>query len=248
MADNYTLISGASEEIDGIICRQPTLGDIFKSTGYAKYSTYLFVMCMTVDRFLDTVGLREKYDMLTPDVQRAINILDLLVSEPSWRSLLIQALDFFTDGTASYYAGQRCLFISFSDGGSTQLTGDVFADLRRFICQSACLEVVDEKPSKFYNEAARRLYEKSKKIKKKKAKSKKSNDPNLELWNVIGAVCVKHPSYNLTNIWDLTVYQLYDQFSRLQNDVQFDTIAHRWAVWGKDHFDFSLWFKKNQTN
>ena len=41
-------------------------------------------------------------------------------------------------------------------------------------------------------------------------------DPSFSLWNIIGAVTSRHPSLNLTNIWQLTVYQLYDQFARIR--------------------------------
>ena len=35
-----------------------------------------------------------------------------------------------------------------------------------------------------------------------------------ELPNLISALCVQHNSINMCNVWDLTVYQLYDQFLR----------------------------------
>lgn len=249
MADNYVLMSGAPQKISGIICKQPTLGEILKDheVGYEEYSTYLFAIGMTVDKFLDLTGLKERFAAISSEARESISAFALMIIEPSWRTLLVKALDFFVDGTVHYDAENNCIMVLDGDN-EVQVTDEIFVEMRRFIYQSACMEIADENPAKFYNEAARRIYEKSKRIKAKQTKAKKGHDVNLELWNVIGAVCVKHPSYNLTNIWELTIYQLYDQFSRLQNDVQFNTIAHRWAVWGKEQFDFSLWFKKNQSN
>lgn len=249
MVDNYVLMSGASQNISGIICKQPTLGEILKNheVGYEEYSTYLFAIGMTVDKFLELNGLTERFAAISPEVKENISALALMVVQPSWRALLVKALGFFVDGAVRYDAENNCIVVS-AAGGEIQITDEIFIEMRRFIYQSACMEIADEKPAKFYNETAKRIYEESKRIKANQVKTKKSHDVNLELWNVIGAVCVKHPSYNLINIWQLTIYQLYDQFFRLQSDVQFNTIAHRWAVWGKEQFDFSLWFKKNQSN
>ena len=73
-------------------------------------------------------------------------------------------------------------------------------------------------------------------------------DPSFSLWNIIGAVTSRHPSLNLTNIWQMTVYQLYDQFARVRDQVAFDVYSTRWAVWGKDKLDQSLWFKQERDN
>jgi hypothetical protein len=66
----------------------------------------------------------------------------------------------------------------------------------------------------------------------------------MELPNLVAAVSAKHNSYNLFNIWGLTVYQLYDQFARIDIGVQLDIYGTRWAAWGQDAFDTGIWFKR----
>ena len=47
------------------------------------------------------------------------------------------------------------------------------------------------------------------------------------------------------NIWDLTIFQLWDCFSRLSNNSIYDIQSMSVAAWGdKDnHFDPTAWFQ-----
>lgn len=76
-----------------------------------------------------------------------------------------------------------------------------------------------------------------------KAKKKEQPSNDYTLPNIISAVCAKHSSLNLLNIWDLTILQLYDQFRRL-NVITYESVEGlRWAAWGEDSIELSAWFK-----
>ena len=81
-----------------------------------------------------------------------------------------------------------------------------------------------------------------------KAKQTKS-DENLELGNIISAVANKSQSLNILNIWDLTVFQVWDCFSRLSNNSIYAIQSMSVAAWGnKDNsFDAAAWFKRIDT-
>lgn len=68
------------------------------------------------------------------------------------------------------------------------------------------------------NKTAAKIIEKLNKRKKAKEKSAKP-DPKLELPNIISAISACHSSINILNIWDLTVYQVYDLFARMQQNT-----------------------------
>lgn len=74
-------------------------------------------------------------------------------------------------------------------------------------------------------------------------KQKAADERALSLSSIISAVAARHHSLNILNIWDLTVYQLYDQFAQLNKSLQVDVSSMRWAAWGQEPFDFSLWYK-----
>ncbi len=100
MLSKDILISGSSYWIGDILCRQPTLGDIYKdrAVGHETYLTYLYVIGMTVDRFLEAADMTDSFASLSPEEQASITTWDLLTFQPSWRSLTLEALDFFVDG------------------------------------------------------------------------------------------------------------------------------------------------------
>ena len=76
--------------------------------------------------------------------------------------------------------------------------------------------------------------------------NKKTIDNNMELGNIISAVANKSHSLNILTIWDLTVFQLWDCFSRLSNNSIYDIQSMSVAVWGNkdNYFDATAWFKR----
>lgn len=80
---------------------------------------------------------------------------------------------------------------------------------------------------------------------KKKEKEEKKADKDLTIPNIISSVSNKHPSYNHTNIWDITIFQLLDSFNKLRLNTIYDIQALRVSVWGdeKKTFDSTLWHK-----
>lgn len=67
----------------------------------------------------------------------------------------------------------------------------------------------------------------------------------MTLPNVISSVAAKSLNLNIYNIWDITLFQLYDQFYRLQNNDAHSINSMRVAAWGdkKNTFDYALWHK-----
>ena len=77
-----------------------------------------------------------------------------------------------------------------------------------------------------------------------------NNKNNMELGNIISAVANKSQSLNIINIWELTVYQVWDCFSRLSNNSIYDIQSMSVAAWGNkdNYFDATAWFKRIDTN
>lgn len=247
MADKNTLISGIPANISGVIVRQPTLHEIFRVIGYDSYSAYLYAIGITLEHFLEVTGLQKFFDELPEEAKNNIDVLQLMLAEPTWRSLLIRALSFFIIGDLTLKDEEYRLFVESGDGSAVEITKDVFDAVIEFINLSAGLKTEESKPKGFYNKAAQEAYEKLMALKgeqKKQSKKTKTN-PNLDAWNVIGAVSAHSTGYTLINIWDLTMYQLYDQFGRICKKEYLSGYAAKWACWGTDKFDFDEWYKIN---
>ena len=83
-----------------------------------------------------------------------------------------------------------------------------------------------------------------------KVKNKKQ-DSEMELGNLISALASNHNSLNILNIWDITVFQLYDQFERQINknvfEVQGNAIAFNGSSAAPD-FKYTNWYKITNNN
>ena len=77
--------------------------------------------------------------------------------------------------------------------------------------------VSDEDDYNPANELARSIAEKLKRSKEivEKSKALESDGDGLTIPDIISAVSAMSNSLNKLNIWDLTIYQLYDEFARL---------------------------------
>ena len=66
-------------------------------------------------------------------------------------------------------------------------------------------------------ELLRQMEENRRKVEAKKNVNKSnSDDDNVDISTIISAVSSKSHSINKLNIWDFTIYQLYDEYSRLE--------------------------------
>lgn len=208
---------------------------MIRQIGYSQYSGYLSVLLSTPEDYLEALGV---------DASSVSNLphdsLIFMTLFPSLRNELISAVSFFIDKPLLYDEEVGYLI------GEDTLNLEDLRDVRSIILQMCCVEDTVTPPKKFRNEKARKIYELIQSRKAEQAQSAKKSrkeNPDTALPNLISAFCAFSPSYNLTNVWELTIYQFYDQYHRLDSKIQLDVFGLRWAAWGKKDFDFSLWHK-----
>ena len=234
--DQFTLISGAPYSCDGILIYPPKLGQI-RDIGYAQYQMFLSIFLMTKEDILEMIKIDSSH---ADEVE--FNTLQLITLIPEFRESLLRSLNFFLHANVRYSDEYGYYF---EDTEEIIPLKKIWL-IRRAILKFCCVnDESDSEPLRFRNEKAREIWEKIQKHKAAARKQKRSGtgDKSMDLPNLIGAVCAYSSSYNLLNIWDLTVYQFYDQFARLDNRIQIDVYGQRWAAWGKEDFDFSIWRK-----
>lgn len=79
--------------------------------------------------------------------------------------------------------------------------------------------------------------------KKKKAQQQHDNDGDIDIHDIISAVSSKSNSINKLNVWDLTIYQLYDEYSRLELIDNYD-FSIRAMMAGAEKIDLKHWSSK----
>ena len=99
----------------------------------------------------------------------------------------------------------------------------------------------EHKNLKVKNKTAEKLL---KKMKKAKKEAEKKEDKKMEIGNLISSISAHSKTLNILNIWDLTIFQLYDQFARMRNDDLYMMNSTSVSVWGdkENKFDDTIWF------
>lgn len=227
----YQLLRGAEAKIQinpNCYLRQPTLGDIV-DLSYDKYQDYLTTFLVKKSALLKSLGTEDG-----PEFDQ-YSLYDIMLLIPELRANLLNALAFFVSGTVT--ASEQVIYVD----GHPLSTQDLH-DISAAVAKMSYIESDDESQHVFASEKARRLWEKMQKGRQELRKAQNA-DADMDMVNLISALAARGTGYNLFNIWDLTVYQLYNQFARTNVNVQMDIYSSRWATWGKDDFDVNMWFK-----
>lgn len=238
--------------------RKPTLREIFNTSSgmsFEKFCYYELFLKMSPKAFYtDIKGEegKEYWNSLTVNEQNNITIYDILLTDEQLQNIYIEIFNFFFVETVIFKEDLFILLKNANDELQTEnISGviheDTFNAVLDVIQQVCC---IDDKKSnedlKFKNNIAKKLYDKMQKAQQKQEKRKKK-DINLTIPNIISSVSVKHQSLNYSNIWDLTIFQLLDNFNRLQVNAMYDIDALRVSVWGdeKKTFNAALWYKNH---
>lgn len=201
--DKLSLLSGDDIFINELLhVKHPTVRQI-KDEGYDNYTTYIFLLAQDQDDKLvqlDEMGI----NALEYSNWQIFNMFFLVMPEVCMRALtFFTGLDFeirIDEDTEEFY------FTSvLKDGNIVTVSEYGFNLLHDIIREMNCLKT---DKLKFANDGVRKRY-----IKAQKAKMRNTKPEGLE--NLISAVAWKSPNLNITQIFDLAIYQLYDGYFRL---------------------------------
>ena len=234
----------------------PKLRDICDK-GYREYQYSLSLMIMTPKEYFESImkysGLKENpYDLMTDDQKRKINMFDIFVENSSTRESIRLALSFFIEGNIEWEQSCKAFLVNPSkEKDSITADGVINSENWLQVCD-VCLKCayIDspkvQRPKKYRDERTRKKFEEFYKKKEEFEKNKRANkkeNPDYELANIISSLATYHQSLNMSNIWDLTVYQIHDTFNRQRMKQQIDISDRNYSVWGgKDH-KTDMWFE-----
>lgn len=174
------------------------------------------------------------------------NLFEMLISNEDSAAMLETVLNFFIREDVTYSPQNNCFLVSENGTATGVITKEFFPHICDLICQRNYIKSNQKEDlSKIKNKKALDIMKKLQKGRKSAAKQSKE-DKNMELGNIISAVANKSQSLNILNIWDLTVFQLWDCFARLSNNSIYEIQSMSVAAWGnKDNtFDATAWFKR----
>ena len=234
----FDLISGADISYKGICLLHPPHLDDIRRIGFDEYNSYIGFLTTDLNKYLSVSDISTDAVKGIPDLR----IFDIWISTTSMREHLKNAFSFFISGKIKFVPSYNAFKVTCGETIGI-INRNNYLDVVSGILNLNCVNYEQGKQEEliFQDEESRKLYEQIQKA--KKTGELKSEDKNFSLANLISSVASFGNGYNLINIWGLTVYQLYDQFYRLNSKFQLDIVGTRWAAWGKEDFDFDVWHK-----
>lgn len=243
--------------------RKPTLNEIDEEITFPQFNIFEMFLKITPKLYYTKVlaehGGCEKWENFSEEEQDSMSMYSIILTDEVLQRTYSEIFNFFFLEKVIYFDKY---FLVLKNGVSVspeELTlNDVHSIIREenffqtidIIQQTCCIrdKRTTEPPPKYKNNLAKKIYEKMLKAQKEREeKEAKKNNINLALPNIISAVSNKHPTISPINVWDLTIFQLYDAFGRLQMNDMYEINRMRVSTWGdeKNTFDASLWYKNN---
>ncbi len=268
--DYFSLISPLPFYVNGVgSIKSPTLREISK-INYYTYQIYLSnllldpgsyyemidktegaYLCNFTEQEKDTIlRIRSEYMNLDEKSKEDISIYNIMVFDKFLIDSLLCTLNFFFEDEIIYDTKNR-VFILFNgtvdDNNRKTPTGMIHENNYNEIIDIILQRVnVDKKKDehknlKVKNKTAERLL---KKMKKAKKEAEKKEDKKMEIGNLISSISAHSKTLNILNIWDLTIFQLYDQFTRMRYEDSYVMNSTSVSVWGdkENKFDDTIWF------
>lgn len=214
------LLAGDSFYIDGIGEIKPLTLNEIKNIGYTNYMRYLNLFTVNVEDFFNKENI--------PDNIK-INIFDLIINSGNQELIneFINALKIFIREEKIYlHIESNLIFLGeiYDEINKNKIiTRNNFEELIKIIKLQNYLVNIDKDKYNPKNEKAKKIIEKLKKAKQAINKSKKNDDnENIDFADIVSAVSTKSNHINKKNIWNLTMYQLIDEYNRLNMIDQYD--------------------------
>lgn len=218
------MLSGRPLYTDDLRVDQIKLTDIV-DFGYMKYTSYLSLLTTSKEELI-----KEGESTPLSLFEIVINSRDEVLIESFAKSLCF----FLGESTEDFYVVEG-YGIAFGIGNNEMpinkiVTADNFPDIVQILKYQNCLTSSSSnyiKANPAANEKTRKVQERLEKTRQalEKAKSASSSgaDSNIDFFDIISSVSTKSNTYNKQNVWDLTIYQLYDEYKRLEAIVGFET-------------------------
>lgn len=158
---------------------------------------------------------------------------------------------FFTYIKKQVILSKEGFSFNFEEKGILTIRREDFSEFQNIIRKINCdydeifeREIITDdlkRKEKFMN--ARKLLRQAK---EKEKKRQLESDSVLTLEDIISGLCVYNAGYNLYNVWDLTLYQLQDQFQKCRNRENYEHNFQILLAGGdKTKIHLTDWLKNN---
>ncbi|RXZ83375.1 hypothetical protein EBB07_06055 [Paenibacillaceae bacterium] len=217
--DRLQSFLGLPHKLDHNICLySPRVSEIVEA-GEVDYLVYLLLTSFNKEKILQNLFNLSEAEMETlapyPDYE-------VLTEHPAIRAHICQAFSFFTKVEVTFDHINH----AFNANGHVFIHRDNYRDLSCIVDE---LNGIDRKEDslRFKNNKAREIFDKLSKL---RAKQKKTTNDALEFKDILSILChAEGNGLNIFNIQQLTIYQVYEHFERLNLKESHNRILPVWA-------------------
>lgn len=239
------LISGDAIYVDGVgHLQSPKLQQLqpTKGIGTWTYNLYINILAWGKDEFLKFIRSTSGRKMKKLDDEK-LTLFDVITLIPLSRELLQKAMAFFICENISWQEKKRCFTVLDNDIEVGSIDRSNFDDVRDMMLQLNYIGIgKDAKPLRYSSKKAEELWNRAQEYLKAES-VKKTEDKTMSLGNIISKLCAADTSYNLLNIYDLTIFQLYDQFFQYGYLRAMNLNEMAFSNHGGKDFDMQAWLK-----
>lgn len=242
--------------------RKPKLGEISDSRkmGFQQFKFLEGFLTLTPKEYYSVYHAESKggyWEGLSEDERDSVSMFQAISKDEALQEIYLTLFRFFFEEPVDYYSG---FFIILKPGTVIHedmteddivcvLNEELFRQVLNVLKQICGMKADDDEfvnipANMFKNAKAKALYERMRKNTVNKSENP-DNYRDYTLPNIISKVCARHPSINYTNVWDLTIYELLDNFDAMRANAIYDIDQTRVSVWGdeKNTFRLDSWYK-----
>jgi hypothetical protein len=217
--DRLKYFLGKPIKVNNVDIFSPTINEI-ADIGEIQYNVYLSLA--TFNKEVVFINLLNLSDDKYKEIEN-IDTYDLFISVSVIRDELINALRFFTKKEINYSESQYAFLVE----NKIFMNKDNYIEISEKIKELNGI-IEEDRVIRFKNEKAKQMYEKLQSFRNKYKKSGSAD--TLSLKDILSILCnAEGNGINVFNVGQLTIYQVYALFERLNLKEQHTRLLRVWA-------------------
>jgi hypothetical protein len=210
------LLAGLPLEVEYYGEIKPLLLKEIISFGYDNYLKMLNILCLKKDKLMNN----PHEDLTEFDVL-------LQLGDENVHDYLKESLEFFLQDKVTLVPSSQLIVVGSNEKNLRPITRKNFGDIRTVIqLQNYVLSVEEDYDVKSKDDKAKEVAERMKKARDevKRIKKKDTNEESeTDFFDLISAISSKSYSLNKIELLNLTMFQIYEEFKRLNHIDQYET-------------------------
>lgn len=242
------LISGDSIPVQGIgHIRSPLLKELkpTKGIGMWAYNLYLNILTWGKEELIKSIQAFTQRKLKALVENEKLSTFDVATLLEQSRELLRTAMAFFMDEELIWDKNKHEFLTRSKDDHRLigSINRDNFDEVKDMMLQVNYINLgKSAKSTKYSSDKAKALWERVQNYLKTEV-GKAVLDKRMQLGNIISKLSCVSVGYTLLNIYDLTVFQLYDQFFQYGYLRAMDLSDMVYSNHGGKDFDLQAWLK-----